>query len=77
MRLLDPATLEWWLPAGYLLLAALVEVLWKARADQSANSSKRHHDEDGPDSIGNLRAPLLQEPGGEYSCNSYRITNHP
>lgn len=66
MRLLDPDALEWWLPAAYILVAALVEVLWKARADQSFNSSKRHDDEDAPDSTGSLRAPLLQESSGEY-----------
>lgn len=66
MEVLDPAVLEWWLPAGYLLLAALVEILWKARADQSVISGKVHDDEDAPDSMGSLRAPLLQESGGEY-----------
>lgn len=77
MQLLDPAALEWWLPAGYILLAALVEVLWKARADQSLNTSKRHDDDDAPDSTGSLRAPLLQESRGEYSSTSCRTTIHP
>ena len=77
MRLLDPIALEWWLPAGYILLAALVEVLWKARAEQSLNSIKRHDDDDAPDSTGSLRAPLLQESSGEYSSNSCRMTTHP
>lgn len=72
MGLLEPSTVEWWLPAGYLLFAALAEILWKARSDQGATSSKRNNNDDegaldsAAQSHQSLRAPLLQESGGEY-----------
>lgn len=71
MGWLDAPTVEWWLPAGYLLVAALVEILWTARNDESAAANKVD-DADDADSISaanrGLRAPLLRESSGEARC---------
>lgn len=56
----DPSILQWWLPAGYVAVAAVGDLLWRGLG---ASPSKRKETTRGeiPDSI---RTPLLQEDDG-------------
>lgn len=58
----DPSIVQWWLPAGYVAIAAFVDALWRGRNATPSRRKQTARGEDG-DSI---RAPLLQgEDAGE------------
>lgn len=74
MKTFGTSMVEWWLPASYVGLVAILEILWKARTDSSPTSNNKDND----DSEGinasvstSLHAPLLQGLGGER--NSSRL----
>lgn len=70
MEILDPSTVEWWLPAGYIVLAVVLEILLKGWRHESFAVSRGHakgrEDEDGA-GLDSIRAPLLQD-NGEGRC---------
>lgn len=67
MEILDPSTVEWWLPAGYIVLVVVLEILLKGWRHESFAVSRgrakgREEDEDGA-GLDSIRAPLLQGTG--------------
>lgn len=52
MGLFDPSSVEWWLPATYLLLVALAEAAWSCRRIFKSSAESPSADE-------SLAAPLL------------------
>lgn len=61
MGLFDAATVEWWLPASYLLLAGIADVAWKSREGVHEAAAKSNDDTDSTNT--SLLAPLIH--GGE------------
>lgn len=60
MGFLDASTVEWWLPATYLLLAGIAEVTWKSRAGGRGRDAKPS-EETAESNNGSLLAPLIHE----------------
>lgn len=59
MGLFDAATVEWWVPASYLLLAGIADVAWKSREGVREAAAKSNADTDSTNS--SLLAPLIHE----------------
>ncbi|CAN0009138.1 unnamed protein product, partial [Ectocarpus sp. 4 AP-2014] len=59
MGLFDATTVEWWLPASYLLLAGIADVAWKSRERVHEAALKSNDDTDSTNT--SLLAPLIHE----------------
>lgn len=70
MKVFEASTVEWWLPASYIVVVAAVDVCLRGFNSHAAPSKKRSRNDRvlDDDSSEAIRTPLLQDSGELSGC---------